>query len=378
MTTKQLWFEPTEFEKRLATVQGLIRANGLDGLLVFSPETVTWLTGFFTAGHGYFELAVVPPEGAPTILCRDVSAYYAETTCAFDRLAYWSDGEDKLAVIRKVVDGALGGAGRLGADLGSWPVNVALFREIAASLEPATLEDVGGELQRLRLVKSPAEIDYQRRAAHAAEAGMAAGLAAARPGASERQVAAAVSTAMILAGSDTPGPGILSSGERALHLHGRFTDRVLEPGDTVQLETCPHVRHYHARFMRTIKVGRASAADRELATRLIELQDRALEAVAPGVPATVPDRRYRDAILATGVAQRYTNKTFYSVGLIMEPNGGEPLEATPHATWSFEVGQVFHTYLLVGGFGFSETITIVPGGYERLTNFPRELLVSEG
>lgn len=207
---------------------------------------------------------------------------------------------------------------------------------------------------------------------------MAAGLLAARPGATERDVASAVSSAMILAGSDTPGPGILSSGERALHLHGRFTDRVLEEGDTVQLETCPHVRHYHARFMRTIKVGRATDEDRSLAKKLIALQDRALSEVGPGVPATVPDRLYRDAILATGVTKRYTNKTFYSVGLIMDPNGGEPLEATPHATWSFEVGQVFHTYLLVGGFGFSETITIVPGGYERLTNYPRELLISEG
>jgi Xaa-Pro dipeptidase len=37
---------------------------------------------------------------------------------------------------------------------------------------------------------------------------------------------------------------------------------------------------------------------------------------------------------------------------------------------------VFHTYLLARGFGMSETIAVTATGYERLTNFPRRLLVT--
>ena len=36
----------------------------------------------------------------------------------------------------------------------------------------------------------------------------------------------------------------------------------------------------------------------------------------------------------------------------------------------------FHTYLLVDGFGFSETIAITEVGYEQLTNYPRALIVT--
>jgi Xaa-Pro dipeptidase len=377
-STRDLWFEPAEFAARLACVQRALADRDLDGLIALDPESITWTTGFFTPAFGYFSLAAIPRQGEPILLCRDVSAYYVRTTCAYSAARYWSDGDDKAAVAAATVCEALGGGRRIGIELDSWRLNVRLYDALRAALAPAELVDVGTLLSGMRLVKSPAEIAYQRRAGRAAEVGMEAGLAAAVPGATERDVAAAVGGAMVKAGSDTTEPGVLSSGERARHLHGTYTDRVLEPGDTLQLECCPHVRHYNARFMRTIKVGRTSQEDHHLAETMIAVQDRALTTVGPGISAAVPDRIYREGILGAGVVDRYTNKTFYSVGLLMEPHGGEWLEATPDCTWLFEVGQTFHSYLLAGGFGFSETITITPDGYERLTNFRRELLVSGG
>jgi Xaa-Pro aminopeptidase len=44
------WFERAEYEARLSRVQTELKIRGLDGFLAFQPETVTWLTGFFTRG----------------------------------------------------------------------------------------------------------------------------------------------------------------------------------------------------------------------------------------------------------------------------------------------------------------------------------------
>jgi Xaa-Pro dipeptidase len=66
----------------------------------------------------------------------------------------------------------------------------------------------------------------------------------------------------------------------------------------------------------------------------------------------------------------------YSVGFMLLPISGENLEASPVADWSFAVGMTLHTYVLAQGFGMSETIAITETGYERLTNYPRRLLVS--
>ena len=113
----------------------------------------------------------------------------------------------------------------------------------------------------------------------------------------------------------------------------------------------------------------------ELVEKLVRIQDKALSEVGPGVAATVPDSIYRNEILNGGLATHYTNKTFYSIGLLLPPSGGEALEASPIATWSFRPGMTFHTYVLARDFGMSETILITESGHERLTKYPRSLIV---
>ena len=373
---KASWFEPAEYHARVARVQDELRRRGIDALIAFQPESVTWLTGFFTRGYSTFQFALVPAQGEPGVLCRDVARYYLDTTCVYADNATWSDGDDRFAVAADFLRRRLGARGRIAVEMSAWQLNAERWEKLKAAFPDREFVDAGDLVGRLRFVKSPAEIAYQRRAARAAEAGMAAAAATARAGISEREVAAEIVAAMIRAGSDHPGPGPLSSGERAFHLHGGFTDRVLEAGDTLQCECTPAVRHYHARFMRTIKIGRATDEERRKLETIIAIQDAALAEVRPGVPAALPDRIYREGILGAGLRKDYTNKTFYSIGLMMPPVGGEALEAAPGATWHFETGMVFHTYVLADSFGFSETIAITPDGHERLTQYPRSLIVT--
>ena len=376
MATPSHWFAREEFQGRVERVQRKLEEEGFDALLAFQPETVTYLTGFFTRGYGSFQFAIVPVDGEPVVICRDVEAYYLDSTCVFPDRVMWTDSDDKTALAARAIADRVGRGARLAVELGAWPLNAARYAALRAALPDAAWTDRSRLVAAMRLVKSPAEIAYQRRAAAAAEAGMTAGIASARAGATEREMAAMICAEMIRAGSDLPGPGVLSSGERAYHLHGGYSDRVLEDGDIVQLETTPNVRHYHARFMRPIKVRTATDEDHLTVETLIRIQNDALATVKPGVAATVPDRVYREGVLAAGLRETYTNKTFYSVGLLLAPNGGEPLEAEPTAAWTFEPGMTFHTYVLARGFGMSETIAITETGYERLTTFPRQLFVS--
>ena len=376
MTQPDYWFTRAEFTARLEKTQASLRDQDLAALLAFQPESVTYLTGFFTRGYDSFQFAIIPARGEPVIVCRDMERYYLDLTAVYDNYILWSDGDDHRAITANAVARTIGKTGRIGIELDAWQLNAKRFLALQADLPDLTFIDCSELVSRQRIIKSPAEIAYQRAAGRAAEAGMQAAIEAALPGNSEQDIAAAICSAMVLAGSDRPGPGVLSSGERAFHLHGGYNDRVLKPGDPVQVETTPNVRYYHARFMRPIKAGSASDADHDFVAQLIAIQDQALAAVGPGVPATVPDKIYRDAVLWVRLAERYTNKTFYSIGLMLEPNSGEPLAATPTSTWSFAPGMTLHTYVLAGGFGISETIAITETGYERLTNFPRQLFVT--
>jgi Xaa-Pro dipeptidase len=376
MSIARPWFAREEYLARVERLRAGLVAQGLDALVAFMPETVTWSTGFFTRGYSSYQFAIIPVAGDPVLFCRDVEEYYLDATCVFPGRAMWTDSDDRDAVAADAIRTTLGPKARVGIEMGAWPLSAGRFAALQARLPEFGFVDCTALTTGLRFVKSPSEIAYQRAAARAAEAGMAAGIEAAVAGTSERDMAAAICAAMIRAGSDLPGPGVLSSGERAFHLHGGYSDRVLEWGDIVQLEVTPNVRHYHARFMRPMKVGVATDEEQRTVETLIAIQDRAIATVAPGVAATVPDGIYRQGVLGAGLRETYTNKTFYSVGLLLQPSGGEPLEAEPKAIWRFEPGMVFHTYVLAHGFGMSETIAVTETGCERLTTFPRRLFVT--
>ncbi|MBT3358709.1 MAG: aminopeptidase P family protein [Rhodospirillales bacterium] len=376
MTETEYWFSSEEYAARLVRVQEEIKARGAKALLAFQPETVTWVTGFFTRGYSSFQFAVIPAEGDPVIVCRDVEEYYLDRTCIFAGRYLWSDSDNKVELTARAVRETVGDGGVLAIEMGSWQLNAARYAALIEGFPNTKFIDAGAMVTTMRFIKLPAEIAYQRRAAKAAEAGMEAGRAAAGPGVTEREMAAEICAAMIRAGSDLPGPGVLSSGERAFHLHGGYGDRVLEDGDVVQLECTPNVRHHHARFMRPIKIGAPTAEELDFVGKMIDIQDRAIAEVGPGVHNQVPDRIYREGALSAELVKRYTNKSFYSVGFLLQPSGGEPLEAAPGAEWSFMPGMTFHTYILAANFGMSETITITETGCERLTNFRRELLVA--
>lgn len=369
------WFSREEYAARLARVQAELVARGADALLAFLPESVTWLTGYFTRGYGTFQFAIIPASGEPCVVCRDVEAWYLDHTGVYPDRALWTDTDDPVAVGAAAIRTRLGTAPSLAIEMGAWPLSAARLSALKTALPGARVTDASGLVGAMRLIKSPAEVALQRRAARAAEAGMAAAVETAGVGVSERELAAEICAAMIRAGSDLPGPGVLSSGERAFHLHGGYADRILERGDPVQVEVTPNVRHYHARFMRPIRIGPARDEDHRIVEQLVAIQDAAIAEVRPGVPARVADAVYRDGVLGGGLADRYTNKTFYSVGLLLQPNGGEFLEATPRADWHFEPGMTFHTYVLARGFGMSETIHVTETGAEILTSFERRLFV---
>ena len=356
------WFPRAEFESRLERVRSMMLAEDVAGVLLFEPETVAYLTGFYTFGYtSSFQAALVLPSGDPVVIVRHTEAYYLDRTSPFRARHVWFDGQRPADVVADAVRACGLADARLGVEMRSWMLNAALFADLRDRLPETAFVDLSHGLTVLRLVKSPAEMAYIDVAARIAEAAMEAAVAACFPGATENDVAAAVFATTTRLGADRPDICI-ASGEAADHVHGLYTGRALQPGDVVAVEVVPSVRHYHARFMRSICLPPVDPEAEALARRLLKVQDRALAAVGPGVAAAVPDSIYREGILAANVVDTYANKTFYSVGLMLDPNTAEPLDADATSTWAFQAGMVFHTYLAVKGLTFSETVAVTPDG----------------
>ena len=127
------------------------------------------------------------------------------------------------------------------------------------------LEDTSDLARTLRLVKSPAELAYVRRAAALANASLTAMLDTAGPGAFEGDIAAAGQAAILSGGGDVaPSGPVLGSGERALLVRSATGYRTLDAVDQLTLEFAASYRHYCACLMRTVAIGSGSDAHRAM------------------------------------------------------------------------------------------------------------------
>lgn len=371
-----LWFSADEYRARLTRVQQEIRARGLDALLAFEPESITYLTGFTSIQYAQFQFLIVPADGEPTFVVRNVLRYRIERMCAVADRHWWTDGERSADIASRAIRSRLRPGSRVGIELGAWALNARLFGEMQEGLADIRFSDATGLVGSLRLIKSPAELEMIRRACAAAEGAMGTAVSMLGPGVSERALAAEVARALVLHGADSTKVDMVATGPSARHLGCSWTDRVMQDGDPVFLEIDAEVCRYRGRFIRSARIGSATDEELALAERLLRIQESAIASVAPGVPCSVPDTIYRDGIEDTGVIEKYPNKTFYSVGSMIGPTSFESLEATPGAAWAFAPGMVFHTYLSAGGMNFSEMVTVTETGVEQLTGFPRRLIVA--
>lgn len=384
MTVREsnLDFPMEEYRERLRRTQEEMVKHDLPVLVLHQPENINYLTGFYTGTFFSYLAVAVPARGDPILILRDMEVSTARSTSWVKNYTIYADAADALPVwldtTRRALDSLGLAGGRVGVDEHSWFLTLERWRMLQELLPNATLVAEPKIVDRLRLIKSPREIEYLRSASRQVEVAMRAGIDAVGPGVTERDVAAAVFSASLKAGSELPLSGIILSGDRTDQTHGACTDRRLSKGDPVYFELTGVHRKYFARLMRTAVVGRPTAEQERAAETIIRIQDAAIALMRPGTPADIVDRACREPLLASGLRETYTNRSGYSLALNYRPSAGEYLrEFVPGVKWVLEPGLVFHMLMMAAGMGFSETVLVTERGPERLTTMERKLFSSE-
>jgi Xaa-Pro dipeptidase len=220
MADSWLPFDATEYEHRQATLRARMEERGLDAVLLSGPENQYYVTGYETTGfHSFPQTLILPRSAPPVLVTRRLEEGNAAAAYQLACRSYRDDQDPADALALALRD--LGLADKpLGVEKAVPWLTVRLYEGLRQALPRATLIDVSGIVELQRAVKSPAEIAYMRQAAVAVAAGMRAGLAAIRDGANEREIAAVVFPARILAGSHfVRNPTYITAGPRSALAH---------------------------------------------------------------------------------------------------------------------------------------------------------------
>ena len=369
-------FSRDEYDWRIAKARDAMDAAGVDLLLVDSGELLAWLTGY-TVSETMYRAALLPREGKAWFVLRALDEAPCREKTWIEDVVGFADHDKPQAVIADSIRARGFSGARIGVDTNSYSHSAFTHGELKALLPEAAFIGMPGISDRLRWVKSAAEIAVLEQAAAIADAAMRTLADEARPGMTTRDAAAIAAGVFLREGADTGevGPIVRAVGDHEF-LHGIFKREALAAGDILHVELIPRVANYRARMMRPIVIGAPSQSLQETASRLVACQDRQIEAMRPGAIASDVDAILRNGVLSQGVRSTYENVTAYTLGLYTRTPRTSDFSRVllPNSDWILEEGMVFHAYTTAAGLGFSETVVVTADGGRRLTRTPRTIL----
>jgi len=378
-------FSDDELAARRAAACRDMTARGLDGLLMFRQESMFYLTGYDTFGFVFFQCLYLGADGRMTLLTRAPDLRQARHTSVIEDIRIWvdRDGADPTTELRDILDEHGARGGKLGVELEACGLTGRTWQRLAATLEGfCTTEDASDLVSALRLIKSPAELVYVRRAAELADAALEAAWQTTGPGAFDGDILAAMQGAVFTGGGDYPGNEfIIASGRDALLCRYFSGRRNLDADDQLTLEFAGAYRHYHACMMRLIRVGQPSARQAHMYATCQDALAETMATLKPGVAMSAVFEAHARVFDDAGYRDHRLNACGYSLGATFAPiwmdwpmfYADNPVVVQP--------GMVFFLHMILAdsdaelGASLGETVVVTETGCARLTQSSLELVI---
>ncbi|WP_378949489.1 M24 family metallopeptidase [Mesorhizobium sp. ANAO-SY3R2] len=319
-----LHFERTEFDARRDRLMIEMAEKKLDAIVLFAQESMYWLTGYDTFGFCFFQSLVVMADGSMTLLTRSADLRQARHTSTIDNIVVWTDRDNANPTLdlRNLLNdlGLLGM--RIGVEYDTHGLTAFNGRRLDEQLQTfGQIVDASGIVGRLRLFKSPAEIEKAEKAAKLSDDALDAALPLIKQGGDEAEILAAMQGAIFTGGGDYPANEfIIGSGPDALLCRYKSGRRKLNKNDQLTLEWAGVFNHYHAPMMRTVLTGKASKRHQELYDACLDSLLAVEKAMTPGNSFGDVFDAHARSLEANGLTKHRLNACGYSVGARFTPS----------------------------------------------------------
>ena len=375
-------FSREEFAERQQRAREQMKAQELDGVLLFKFEDMYWLTGYDSDGFTIFGCMFLGTDGQLTHLARpaDLGNASYSSICEDIRIAPDSQDASRAGQIREMLN-SLGMRGtRIGIQVDTMGLTPRLFLEIQAELENwCELIIAPDFIRQLRLIKSPQELTYLRKAGEIMDIVMDKTIDATYSGAYEGDIYATFYDSLFRLGADLPAHiPPLGSGKSALNLRYTSKRKHVLNNDQVTLELGVAYRHYHAASMCVVLTG-PDINDRHL--KMHETSVIALDAVQsilrPGTTVGEIYNSYRSSLEDNGEKDAVLTVCGYTMGATCPPTWMEqPLifEGNPLV---LEENMSFFTHMILNdrasgrSMAVAEQAIITVDAPEIITHVPR-------
>lgn len=378
------FFPDEAYEIRLQRLRRRMAKKDLDACLISSPENIYYLSGLSHQGFFAFHNLIVPREGECRLIARAMERPTIESQVSRARFNGYSDSDDPARFITAILIKMGLTKARLGLEKGSLFLPPRIADGIVTGTPRAYWSDITDLVDELRLIKTQLELDYVRQAAAVTDSMVNAAINTAKAGINEREIAAEVYRAMVLAGGEYPGfhPFIRTTA-RLPHEHETWRDYILTSGDALFLEMAGCVGRYHAPMGRLVFVDKAPPETLEMERVCLEAFNAVVQAIRPGIQASRVYEAWQKRVDDAGLSNYRRHHCGYLLGIGFPPGwtgGGRVVGLRHDSNLELQPGMVFHlmSWLMGTGQGdyfVSDTAVLTESGCEVLTTVPQQLQI---
>jgi Xaa-Pro aminopeptidase len=327
-------------------------------LLVTNPTNIAYLTGFKTSNGAL----LVEPDRVR--LFTDFR--YAEAARAVEGVEFEETKRALLKDLSKRLSGPIG----FEADFVSYSGSETLR---AGRVEPVPRNAL---VESLRAVKDDEELTSFRRACEITDR-VFERLAGERfVGRSERDVAWTIATFFRDEGADSLAfETIVASGPNSARPHGRATDREIQRGETVIIDTGCFVNGYASDYTRTFTTGSVRGDLREAYIVVLAAQQAGFEALRAGVAGIDADAAARQLVDGTPFAGTFGHGLGHGLGLEVHEAPRLSAESADMLTAGNVVTVEPGIYLEgAGGIRIEDNVVITEDGFDNYTRFRKDMI----
>ncbi len=370
-----------EFAARREAVGAGMEAAGLDALAVFYPARIAYLTRFHHIPTQRPIVLILGPNAYSVLVVPAVEKEHAESVPGIDRVGVYFEypgAEHPMELVAANLADINAKPKRTGADHDGY-VPYWGYRG-------PRLSDLTGARPVDAEVKSATEIaciqlscDWAARAHRRMQEAI-------RTGKTEMEcyVPAATETLFEMV-AEMPGwrpRGFRGTGLQAMFVGGRSTamphgfvkGHGIAAGDVLVSGAGADIDGYNSELERTMIVGAPNADQERAFDAMLSLQARAIDVMAPGVPAGEVELACVQLARELGVEGSIRHHVGHSIGLEGHEapflDRGDDAVLEPGMVFTVEPGIYFKE---LGGFRHSDTVVITEDGCRVMTNYPREL-----
>ncbi len=368
------------YQKRLDRCGQLMKAAGLEALLLTKPANMFYLTG----DGRLCAYAMITQDGKVALGVPKTDVEDIKALAHFDQIVGF---EDEVGMIHSIAHyfehfGIKKGAVGLEYTFLTQSM-MGMLTHPHAKPEKVTVKDCTHILSELRMVKDAEEIKRIREAAKVAEAGMRAAVEAVKLGITESQIAAEGEYAMRQAGAEEFYRTYVSSGPRTNIAHGLPTQRKVQAGDLVIIDLHPVVDGYSADMCRTVCAGKPTVEQQAAYDLFLRAQQATIAKVKAGVGMVELEQTIHDMLKKAGHGEHIFGPPIHGVGIEFEEAPLPPGHAffhgekAPPPLKADVVLAVGNCGLYTGPWGVrvEDTVVVRPEGPIVLTDYPRRLQI---